>query len=129
MKHRIPTAVGLSSLLTILAVLCLTVFSLLSLSAAKADYRLGEKSRQSTAQYYNADCCAEIILADLRSGVVPQGVEAENGIYSFTCPISETQILQISVKILGTDYEILQWQAVSVTDWQADEKLHVWEGK
>ena len=48
MKHKIPTVVGLSSLLTILGVLCLTVFSLLSLSAAKADYRLGEKSRNAT---------------------------------------------------------------------------------
>lgn len=129
MKHKIPTVVGLSSLLTILGVLCLTVFSLLSLSAAKADYRLGEKSRNATVQYYDADCCAEEILSQLRSGIVPQGVRAENGVYRYACAISETQILQVSVKISGTDYEILQWQAVSVTDWQADQKLHVWEGK
>ena len=38
------TSVGGSSILTIFAVLCFLVFALLSLSTAKANYNLSEKS-------------------------------------------------------------------------------------
>lgn len=128
MKEKSISAIGLSALLTIFAVLCLTVFSLLSLSTAKADGRLGEKSRQATESYYAADCCAEEILAQLRSGIVPEGVRAENGIYTYACAISDTQILVVAVKAEGETYQIIQWQAQSAAQWEPDEKLHVWEG-
>ena len=42
--------VGVSSLLTIFAVLCLTVFALLSLSTVQAQTRLAETSRQATLE-------------------------------------------------------------------------------
>jgi len=129
MKPKIPTVVGLSSLLTIFGVLCLTVFSLLSFSGAKADERLAHRARQAAIRYYEADCCAEQLLAQLRFGIVPEGIQEENGIYSFVCRMSDTQILQVEVRVDGTKYEIIKWQSVSVTDWQADEKLHIWEGK
>lgn len=126
MKNRMPSALGLSTLLVIFAVLCLTVFSLLCLSSVRAGERLAEKSRQATAQYYAADCAAEKLLAQLRAGdaVLP----AEDGIYRYSCPLSDTQVLTVAVKIQGADYEILQWQTQSVTDWQANEKLPVWTG-
>lgn len=128
MKEKSISAIGLSALLTIFAVLCLTVFSLLSLSTAKADGRLGEKSRQATESYYAADCCAEEILAQIRSGIVPEGVRVENGIYTYACAISDTQILVVAVKAEGETYQIIQWQAQSAAQWEPDEKLHVWEG-
>lgn len=128
MKEKSISAIGLSALLTIFAVLCLTVFSLLSLSTAKADSRLGEKSRQATESYYAADCCAEEILAQIRSGIVPEGVRVENGIYTYACAISDTQILVVAVKAEGETYQIIQWQAQSAAQWEPDEKLHVWEG-
>ncbi len=128
MKEKSISAIGLSALLTIFAVLCLTVFSLLSLSTAKADGRLGEKSRQATEDYYAADCCAEEILAQIRSGIVPDGVRVENGIYTYACAISDTQILVVAVKAEGETYQIIQWQAQSAAQWEPDEKLHVWEG-
>lgn len=128
MKEKSISAIGLSALLTIFAVLCLTVFSLLSLSTAKADGRLGKKSRQATEDYYAADCCAEEILAQIRSGIVPDGVRVENGIYTYACAISDTQILVVAVKAEGETYQIIQWQAQSAAQWEPDEKLHVWEG-
>ena len=125
MKLKLPSAVGLSSVLVIFAVLCLSVFALLSVSTVRADGRLAEKSRQAVYDYYRADCCAEELLSQLRSGNVPEGVATEDGIYRYSCALSDTQILTVEVAISDTGYEILQWQAQSTTHWQADEKLHV----
>lgn len=129
MKLKFPAAIGFSSLLTVFAVLCLTVFSLLSLSAAKADTRLADKSRQATYDYYEADSKAQSILAQLRSGTVPEGVTVSDGVCSYQCIISDTQILSVAVRLTGDSYEILRWQAVSTTQWEADESLRVWQGE
>ena len=108
--------IGASSLLVIFAVLALTVFALLSLSTVKAQQRLQENAQASIVGYYQADYQAETILAQLRSGERPQGVQCSNDIYSYTCPISQTQALEVEVRIQGQTYEILRWQAVSITD-------------
>lgn len=128
MKSRMPVAIGLSSLLVIFAVLCLTVFSLLSLSTAKADARLADKSRQATYDYYEADCKAQEILSQIRAGQVPEGVTLTDGVYAYQCPISDTQILAVEVTVTENGYEILRWQSVSTTQWEADESLRVWQG-
>lgn len=77
---------------------------------------------------YAADCQAETILAQLRSGTVPEGVSVRGDVYSYTCPISDTQTLQVEVRVDESAYTILRWQAVSTADWQAEEDLEVWDG-
>lgn len=126
-KFRFPV-MGVSSLLIIFAVLCLTIFAILSISTVSADARLGDKAAESVAAYYAADGQAEKVLAQLRQGIVPDGVTQDGDTYSFTCPASETQALQVKVRISGTDYEILQWQMISTADWEADDSLNLWKG-
>ena len=127
-SFRFPP-VGGSSLLVIFAVLCLTIFALLSLSTAQAGSRLSDESAQAVSAYYQADCQAEEILARLRSGEVPDGVTAEGNVYSYTCPISDTQALEICVRLEQEHYTILRWQAVSTVDWQPDDSLNLWDGE
>ena len=122
-------AVGLSSLLVIFAVLCLTVFTLLSISTVSAHKRLAQSSRQTIIGYYQADSQAEEILARLRSGEVPQGVTREGDQYTYSCPISDTQTLAVRVEVAGENYQILRWQAISTEDWEAEDKLPVWDGE
>lgn len=122
-------AVGLSSLLVIFAVLCLTVFTLLSVSTVSAHKRLAQSSRQTIIGYYQADSQAEEILARLRSGEVPQGVTREGDQYTYSCPISDTQTLAVRVEVAGENYQILRWQAISTEDWEAEDKLPVWDGE
>ena len=55
-----PPPVGGASLLVVFAVLCLTVFALLSLSTVRANGRLSETSAQAVADYYAADCAAQL---------------------------------------------------------------------
>ena len=125
---RIPP-VGGSSLLVIFAVLCLTVFALLTLSTAQAGARLSRQSAEAVSGYYDADFRAEETLARLRAGDLPEGVSEDNGVYSFTCPVSDTQNLEVSVRLEQNGYTILRWQTVSTTDWQPDESLNVWDGQ
>lgn len=120
--------VGVSSLLVIFAVLCLTVFALLSVSTVRADARLQQQAAAAVTGWYEADCAAEEILARLRSGEIPEGVSESNGVYTYACPVSGTQTLAVAVKVEGSDYEILRWQAVSTVDWQAGDQLPVWQG-
>ena len=64
--------VGGSSLLVIFAVLCLTVFAMLSLTQTQADRRLARNSWSAVTGYYRADCQAQEILSRLRAGERPQ---------------------------------------------------------
>lgn len=121
-------AVGGSSLLVIFAVLCLTVFALLGLSAVQANGRLSDASTQAVSGYYMADCQAEAILARLRTGEMPEGVTVSDGLYTYQCSISDTQTLVVEVRLDGADWTVLRWQAVSTADWESDETLSVWDG-
>lgn len=123
-----PPAVGGISLLAAFAVLCLTIFALLSLTTVQANQRLADAAVQSTADYYAADCEAQAILARLRAGELPEGVERSGDIYTYMCPISSTQELKVEVQVRGADYTVLRWQTVSSETWEADDSLELWDG-
>jgi hypothetical protein len=117
------------SLLTVFAVLALTVFALLSLSTVRADERLSLASAQAVRDYYAADNGAQEILARLRAGEVPLDVTIDGGIYSYAVPISENQELQVELRVEGSIYTVLKWQAVSLGDWEEVEgELDLWDG-
>ncbi len=124
-----PPALGGSSLLVVFAVLCLTVFALLGLSTVRADGRLAEAATEAVSAYYRADAEAQEILARLRSGTMPEGVQENNGIYAFTCAISETQQLEVQVRVEGGGYNVLRWQAAPTEEWETDGHLTVWDGE
>lgn len=123
-----PPAVGGSSLLVIFAVLCLTVFALLGLTTVRADGRLADASAAAVAAYYRADCEAEAILARLRSGEAVEGVTQNGDAYAYTCPISDTQALEVEVRLRGADYTVLRWQAASTARWESGADLELWDG-
>ena len=127
--HLSAPATGGISLLTVFAVLALTVFALLSLSTVRADERLSLASAQAVRDYYAADNGAQEILARLRAGEVPLDVTIDGGIYSYAVPISENQELQVELRVEGSIYTVLKWQAVSLGDWEEVEgELHLWDG-
>ena len=119
---------GISSLLVIFAVLCLTVFSVLSVSTVQAHQRLSEKSIGADERHYRADAAAHEVLAALRSGSCPENVTREGDVYEYYCVISQTQTLAVRVRVVGNSYEILRWQAISTADWEAEDRLPVWQG-
>jgi len=146
-QHSFPTMMGGSSLLVIFAVLCLTVFALLGLSTVLADKRLADASAKAVAAYYEADCRAEEIFAQLRSSVGSSSatedmdmVLRELGVcrsssgdtreesYTYTCPISDTQTLWVEVKRESDCWKVLRWQAVAKAQLQ-ELQLELWDGE
>ena len=130
-----PPAVGGVSLLVAFAVLCLTVFALLSLTTVQADARLAEASARAVEEYYAADYAAQEILARLRSGEIPVEVTTHSEDswhrgtrYTYAVPISDSQELQVEVLLDGEDYEILRWQAQYTGEWETVEGLDLWDG-
>lgn len=121
--------VGGSSLLVIFAVLCLTVFALLSISTAQANTRLSQAGLTAVEQYYAADCAAERIFAQLRGGVVLPEVAVEGQKYCYTCPVSDTQNLSVELRRDGDTWTVLRWQTVSAVEWEPDTSLDVWDGE
>lgn len=128
-KKFTPPAVGGVSLLVVFAVLCLTVFALLSLTTVQADVRLADASAQTIIDYYAADRQAQEILARLRAGELPDDVTAGGDIYTYSCPVSSTLNLDVEVRVQGTGYTVLRWQVVSAEEWEFDDFLDLWDGE
>ena len=116
-------------LLVSFAVLCLVAFAALCLSSAGAEDRLSRASAETLLARREADAEAEAILARLRAGEVPEGVRQENDVYDYTVPIAPDRELQVSVRRAGETYTVLSWREVPTGDWQADERLTLWDGE
>ena len=112
-KRATPPIIGGRSLIMVFAVLCLTVFTLLTLSTVQADRRLSDVSAEAVCAYYTADTEAERIFAQLRSGVLPENVEVHDSIYRYSCPISETQTLYVELFYSDGNWTVLRWQTVA----------------
>ncbi len=121
------STLGGASLLLIFAVLCFTVFAVLSLSTAKAGDQLSLASERSVQEYYAADTEAESILAALRRGDFVEGVEEEDSVYAYSCPVNERTRLFVEARINGSEYEILRWQT-AIDESMIEESWEVWDG-
>ena len=101
--RRYPSrmGVGASSILFILVVVSLTLFSVLSLMQARADAALTEKTAVSVNAYYDADARAQKTLAlidnALQRGGAPEIIEASVGLtytvsdgYEYLCFLGRT---------------------------------------
>lgn len=113
--------IGLSSVFTVLLVLVLSVFSVLSLFTARADERLSRANADAVSAYYAADAQACRVEADFsRSG------EAER---EETIPMTQTQSLQIRLRrAVDGSVERLEWQTVRTEETGEADTLPVWDG-
>ena len=124
-KTNIPAPVGGSSLLVIFSVLCFSVFSMLVLATVKADERLADASFDAVTAYYEADCEAERILGQLRAGVVEDGGTQKDHIYTYQCPVNDTQCLSVEVELDGDSYEIHEWKLQETAEWEPEEYIEL----
>ena len=120
--------IGGSSLLVIFSVLCLTVFSMLSLSTTQADNRISAAAEEAVSAYYKADTAAEMIFARIRSGELPDSVERTGNVYSYECTISETQTLAVSVEETAAGWKVLEWRSRLTEEWEPDTEMTMWDG-
>ena len=134
--------VGSASIVLVFAVLCLTIFTVISYVSAMTERNLIESEVRLVKAYYVADTLAERVLGEILALAgereeIPEiilGVEIEA--YwdeelvevSFSCAISDTTELYTVVAIRGDEYEILTWKIRPTVEWESDDRLDVWQG-
>ncbi len=144
--------IGGMTVLVIFTLLCLTIFSVLSLASAQADHRLSQKSLEQTAQYYAADGKAEERLRSVsetlaeaaeesgnESGfwekaafLLGEGFSSGDKTFSFQEKINDSMNLSVKLQIVYGDppkAEVLQWQSVSTVEYEIDDTLTLWDGE
>jgi len=130
--------VGSASIVLVFAVLCLTVFSLITFVVAENDKGLVDANKQLMTGYYSADSLAERVFAELiESGSAPDSVlgvnistdfDSNSGVeyLYYSCPISEDKAINVKLAVNGDSYDILSWRMGDTGDWEADNSMNVW---
>ena len=137
-EKRMPKiSIGITSLTVILCVLCLTVFSVLTLSTALSERSFAQKRAAATLDYYAAETEAAKLVnelqfawkngEDLQEIAEKNGIVIENDIFRFQKTIDEGQKLNVVLR-LENGFKIEAWQVVSVVDWTPDDSIQVWDG-
>lgn len=104
-KGSSPIGVGVLTVLTVLLVLTLAVFSALTYTSARADLALSRTNAGTVAAYYAADAEAAALLEEFREGL--------EGELEATLPMTEAQSLYIHLS-RGPDggVRVLAWKTV-----------------
>lgn len=135
--------IGSASIIMIFAILCLTVFSALSLVTAVSEKKTAQRFADATAAYYEADSEAvkikNDIQASLDAGSAPQqAAAANNAAYeeavpaiTYNVPLADGKS-QISV-ILAYDsaensVKVVSWEKTDISVWTPDDDISVWNG-
>lgn len=140
-KEAAPFGVGISSLLMVFVVLCLTVFGVLAYMTARADHRLTQRSAQMVQAYYAADTRAEEALARLDEALSAMpgeealeaagfSVSEEEGALTgdLEIPVDGTRVYRLRVRIENGEYAVTARQTEDNTVWE-EEHLNVWDGQ
>lgn len=153
-KQRIQ--IGTSSLLLIFTVLCLVVFSTLSLASAKADYALAAKNEKSVKIYYEADAKGENLKKDINRKIINLADQALNkdqfkelmkqsfkeafnendSSISYTIDAGSEQFLFIQLRLNNYEeiaegkqnYKVTSWIIQNKVDYAVDNNMPVWNG-
>ena len=122
MKNRIT--IGISSIVLIFMILCLAVFSLLSLSDAKSALTFAQKRAETVQIFYEADIEAQKFIRDYRALDAEQKQSETTIVYEL--PMRSGQTLHLELSADGSD--ILSYYVYNNTDYVIDSDLPVWGG-
>ena len=130
------TTMGVTSVIAILVILVLVVFSALSLITAKADLNLSQKTANNIKEYYEADSEGERILSQV-SDSIRRGSQNNSGynlentgngqLLKFTIPINESKNLNAEVMFdnRGNITEKRLWQVTPAKEWEKEDNLQL----
>ena len=143
MKNRIT--IGISSIVLIFMILCLAVFSLLSLTDAKSALTFAQKHADTVQMYYESDASAQTFIRDYRDlysedvqpsdilsklyPSLPSGSQVTTDNETLVIcefPIRSGQTLHLELESDGS--QILAYYVYNNTDYVIDSDLPVWAG-
>lgn len=125
-RNKVSMGIGLSTLMMIFTVLCLTIFATLSFLQAKRSLKETDKMVNSSVEYYAADYRACEIYEyleenlDDESYLASNNIKLENDVYSYSIKINDTLRLNVELKFENGTLNILKWQEVAIIDGDYD---------
>lgn len=142
-KREMKLHVGSATIVTVFAVLCMTIFAVLTLLSANSEKRLAQAAVDSTAAYYAAESRAYQTLSRITAieprepeifrEMLPDAVvsEEKNGAVVMTWgePIDENRLLAVCAVLRGGAISV---EAVRVTEagtWSPDTDIKLWDGE
>ena len=138
---------GGASIIMVFAVLCLTIFAVLTLLTADSERRLSESYALSTENYYKADTAATAFASSLTEGMQTGGRDGfrraaetagaelvtENADGTLRTEklfsIDENQALYMVLESSDTEVRVLCRQVVYTGEWAPDDGLQLWNGE
>lgn len=150
-SRKIAMGVGYVSVMLIFAVICLTIFAVLSFKAAISTDSFNDRSGDFLRQYYAADAKAKETLSRLNDSMLEargsmffeeefaESVRELDGVSvkqspdgfaaSYVVPINDRQELAVGI-LFDNDgkYKIEQWQSRDVGFDDTESHLGVWDG-
>lgn len=121
---------GAASLIAAAVILAITAFAAMCLATASADARILTRELNADAAWYAADAEANMIIAQIRTGNIPENVSYDNNHYAFTVSIDNDRDIAVELEIKPDQtYTILRYQTVRSNAWDPDESIAVWTGE
>jgi len=133
--------VGSASMVLVFAVLCLSVFSLITFMVAINSKALADTEARLVEGYYEADLLAERILAEIIDAeYIPDNIlgvdigifwdwEHDADIVQYVCPLPGSEKwLYVKLAFYIDSYDVLSWRMWDTGDWVIDEGFNVWFG-
>ncbi len=149
--RKIAMGVGYVSVMLIFAVICLTIFAVMSFKAAMSTDTFNNRSGEFLKQYYAADSKAKETLSKLNDSMqaargsmffeeeFEEAAKALDGVSvkqspdgflaSYDVPINDRQVLAVEIRFDNDGkYTIRQWQSRDVGFDDTESHLGVWDG-
>lgn len=124
--------VGSASLVMVFAVMCLTIFSVLSLITANNELKIAKRFATSIENYYNADYEAvtmiEALKAELERNIDLPTVDVLVT-KTYDCVIDDKQILRVEAECYKDSVKIVSWKIIENGVFEFDESLEIWSGE
>jgi len=139
---KMGISIGGPTIIMVFVVLCLTTLGTLSLVTAKADFKLTQKTVESTAAYYAADSQGQLFLAEVDSALNHENaadliaklpdtevIQNKDATLAVSCSIkiNEAKSLLIELTTAGADkasedaYGITSWKVINTTVWDYED--------
>ena len=122
-QNQTYISIGISSIIFIFIILCLSVFALLSVNSARQSYDSVMRNAEAVTAYYAADSQAQRWIHGLKTG--DQDDTPGLTIYTNDFPISDMQTLHVEVD--KATFEILAYQVTNNEVLEIDDSLPVWQ--
>lgn len=150
-SQKVGIGVGYVSVMLVFAVICLTIFAVLSFKAAMSTDSFNDRSGDFMRQYYAADTSAKKTLSQLNDcayeakntgffeEAFEDGVQSMEGVdiravprgfsVSYTVAINERQELLVNLVFdYNGKYTVEQWKSQDTYEEDSNSHLGVWDG-